>query len=204
MVTLPRRLKPSSFTLVEVLTVMVIIALLAGIVLVAGEAVMTAASRQRAIGEIKGMSASLESYKNDNGTYPTNDSLIGPPNNTYPTDPSVGGGSYQLASQALYQGLSGKTNFTDEPVAGRVSYFVFKGNMIGNPTGSSGGSTSTYVQDPFSFAYGYSTGDGTATGNVPYSGFGQFDLWSTGGTTGNSSYGGTKNTTNSWLANWPN
>ncbi|HUB66245.1 MAG TPA: prepilin-type N-terminal cleavage/methylation domain-containing protein [Candidatus Methylacidiphilales bacterium] len=203
MVILPRRFKPSSFTLVEVLTVMVIIAILASLVIFAGEAVMLAGSRNRAQSEIKAFSSALENYKNDNGTYPTDGTnLVGPPNSPYPTDPSVSGGNYQLSSAKLYLALSGKTNFTDEPVAGRVPYYVFKGNQVGNPTGASGGGASTYVQDPFNFSYGYSIGDGT-TANVPYNGLGQFDLWSTGGTTG-SSFSSNKNTTNSWICNWPN
>ena len=62
----------SGFTLVELLTVMTIIAILAGLVLGTFKFVQEKAARSRAEAEIKAMEAGLESFKADNGTYPDN------------------------------------------------------------------------------------------------------------------------------------
>jgi len=193
MIILQHRRKSSSFTLIEMLTVIAIIAILAGLVLAAGTAVMAAGMRSRAASEIQGMSGGLESYKVDNGIYPLDSNLVGPTNGSYPLDPSVAGGSYQLSSMTLYQALSGQTNFTDKPVGNKV-YFPFKASQLGN---TAVGSYSTYVEDPFHFSYGYSPGNGS--NYVPYNGAGFFDLWSTGGVTTNSA---NKYATNSWIDNW--
>jgi type II secretory pathway pseudopilin PulG len=175
---------------------MAIIAILAGIILWASEGVLAQGSRTRAKGEITQMIQALEAYKVDNGSYPASDSLYGPPNANYANNPEVAGGNYQASAETLYQALSGQTNFTDTPVGNKV-YFTFKGTQVGNPSGSP---STTYVQDPFGFSYGYSTG-GTvnATNYAPYNGSGQFDLWSTGGTTDSTL---TPNATNSWITNW--
>lgn len=214
----------ASFTLVELLTVIAIIAILAGLTLAAASKVMNSANRNRATVEIAAMSSALEAYKNDNGVYPvgypmfnsttsTSSSLTGPPSGSYTLDPSVAGGTYQSGAQALYEALTSKTNFLDTPVAGaRVYMPTFKANQIGNATTAAGtgygASTASYVQDPWSYAYGYSTGDGNSpqtlypnnagtTNSTPGS---SFDLWSTGGTTGNTT--SNPNATNTWLKNW--
>jgi type II secretory pathway pseudopilin PulG len=190
--------------LVELLTAMAIIAILAGLILAAFNGVMNSASRKRAASEIQAMSTALESYKTDNGTYPVGNttpaagsSLLGPPSpGTYPGNPTSG--AYQTAAEALYQALSGQSSYTTAPNGTTKSYLNFKPNEIGNPTGV------TYVKDPWNYPYGYSTGDAnalatppTAQANYPNNGSGMFDLWSTGGTTG------TKATDpNTWITNW--
>ena len=79
----------------------------------------------------------------------------------------------------------------------------FRTGQLGNIKTAAGtgyaATTSTYIQDPFGFSYGYSTGDGV--NNIPYNGDGFFDLWSTGGTTGATT--ANPNYTNTWLVNWP-
>jgi prepilin-type N-terminal cleavage/methylation domain-containing protein len=197
MITLRRHSQPTSFTLIELLTVIAIIAILAAIILWAGEGLLAQGSRSRAKSEIASLAQALELYKTDNGIYAASDSLYGPPSGSYSLDPSVMGGNYQAASQTLYQALSGQTNFTDQPVGNR-SYFTFKGTQVGNPSGSP---SSTYIQDPFGFSYGYSTGGSISSTNyTPYNGSGQFDLWSTGGTTGATTTN--PNPTNTWITNW--
>jgi len=182
----------SSFTLVELLTVIVIIALLAALTLAAGGAVLKRAARVRATNEIQAMGAGLANYKVDNGVFPIYDMNPSPPLGVYPADPSTLGGVYQFSSELLYQALSGKTNYTDPTVAGTNSYVPFKSGQLGSL------SNNTYVKDPFGFSYGYSTGD--TTNNVPYNGDGFYDLWSTGGTTGVTT--ANPNYTNTWLVNW--
>jgi prepilin-type N-terminal cleavage/methylation domain-containing protein len=196
MITLRHRLRPSSFTLIEMLAVITIIAILASLILWAGSAVMTLASRNRARSEIQAFSTALENYKVDNGAYPADNNLDGPPNGSYSLDPSVAGGSYQFSSETLYQALSGQTNFSTSPT-GVKAYYTFKGSQVGN----TGLGLNTYVQDPFGFSYGYSPGDGTPN-HVPYSGSGFFDLWSTGGTTETTRTDPTP--INSWISNWKN
>lgn len=170
----PRAL--ASFTLVELLTVIVIIAILMALTLAAASGVMKSAARSRARAEIKGMASALESYKIDNGAYPQYDFPGG--TNSYATaSPSTAGSYYQLSSQTLYQSLSGQTYYS-VPVSGAKSYMSFKTSQLGN---YAAGSPATYIQDPFGNAYGYSTG--TSTTDLPYSGAGFFDLWSTGGDT---------------------
>jgi len=188
MITLRQRRKHSSFTLMELLTVIAIIAILAGLILWAGTGVMAAGLRSRASSEIQGMSSALEGYKVDNGIYPADLNLVGPTNSSYPTDPTASGSgaNYQASSETLYQALSGQTNF-NAATAGNKVYFTFKSSQVGNPSGPS----YTYVRDPFGFSYGYSPGNGS--NDVPYNGAGFFDLWSTGGSTTN---------TNSWISNW--
>jgi len=198
---LGRKGQGASFTLVELLVVMFIIALLAGLILEAGSGLMQKAKRNRAAGEVQAISSALESYKVDNGIYPTNGILVGGTNGTYAIDPSTNGGTYQQGSQLLYEALAGKTNYNDS--ASAKSYLPFKLYQLGNYTTAAGtaysATTATYIKDPWNYSYGYSTGDGTAA-NVPLSGTNFFDLWSTGGLIANPS--ATAYATNAWISNW--
>lgn len=60
----------SGFTLVELLTVVAIIGILAGLILSTSGYIQKKAARSRAEAEIAAMEAALESYKADNGAYP--------------------------------------------------------------------------------------------------------------------------------------
>ncbi len=191
-----------SFTLVELLVVIGIIAILASLTLAASGTVWTKAARARASSEIAAMSTALESYKVDNGIYPPSTNLYGPPSVAYPLNSSVAGGTYQVSSQIIYQNLSGQVNFLDDPVSGTKVYMSFKANQLGNAKTAKGTSSSatsaTYVKDPWGYSYGYSTG-GTASTYYPYNGSGFFDLWSTGGVLADK---GTIYATNTWVGNW--
>ncbi|MCE0483000.1 MAG: prepilin-type N-terminal cleavage/methylation domain-containing protein [Methylacidiphilales bacterium] len=190
------RQRPNSFTLVELLTVIAIIAILAALTLAASSGVWQRVARSRASGEIQAMSSALDSYKTDNGTYPTADTLTTNQYTTY--DGSGGTTNYVYSAQVLYLSLSGKTNYADNPTTGVKSYMQFKTSQLGNYKANAGttlGSGSTYVQDPWSYAYGYYTGDGVS--NFPYNGNGFFDLWSTGGLVLPKA-----TNMNAWVANW--
>jgi prepilin-type N-terminal cleavage/methylation domain-containing protein len=189
-----------SFTLIELLTVMAIIAILVGLTLAAANGVWTKAARSRAASEIQAMSTALEGYKTDNGIYPpgnitagASSILLGPPSAGYEFDPVVANSAdYQNSSGALYLALSGQASFNTAPTAGVKSYMSFKINQIGNPAAAN-----SYIKDPWNNSYGYSTGDNkTPQVQYPYNGTGFFDLWSTAGTT----TGGTA--TNTWISNW--
>jgi type II secretory pathway pseudopilin PulG len=189
--------RPNSFTIIELLTVMAIIAILLGILLAALSGVMRTASRDRARAEIQAMSSALESYKADNGTYPTPTpagTLFFNSTNDYTAD-SPTGPSYQSSSALLYQQLTGTTNYGDLPLTatGTKVYMTFKSSQVGNDTP---GGVNLYVRDPFGNSYGYNTGSSTAP---PNNGYGFFDLWSTGGDTANPSVN-----FSIWVNNWSN
>lgn len=69
-----RKNKTSAFTLIELLIVIAIIAVLASLVLGAAGSVQKKGARSRAEAEIAAIGAALESYKADNGDYPSNSS----------------------------------------------------------------------------------------------------------------------------------
>jgi prepilin-type N-terminal cleavage/methylation domain-containing protein len=198
----PRKDRLASFTLVELLTVMAIISILAGLTLFAASEVLNKASRSRATSEIQAMSTALDAYKTDNGAYPVGNTtvaagsiLTGPPTpGTYPVDPVTANvTAYQTSSQALYQALSGQKFYGDTPGTVGKSYMSFKLNQVGIPTGPL-----SYIKDPWNNSYGYSTGDNQRPQVLyPYNGSGFFDLWSTAGRTTTSAAD-----MNSWITNW--
>ena len=166
----------AAFTLIELLAVMAIILILAGLILnIAGNANFKAAS-SRAQGEIQAMAAAMENYKADNGAYPrviaanatgtcyTTDTL----NPQTATDPNGSTPSYASTSQTLYQLLSGAytmnstgstTLATGTPLP--TAYYTFTDAQLQNSGGITSGyinpSTVTAILDPFGNSYGYST-----------------------------------------------
>ncbi|MFA7345129.1 MAG: type II secretion system protein GspG [Terrimicrobiaceae bacterium] len=97
-----RKLKTSfAFTLLELLVVIAIIAILAGLILSTAGFIQKKGAMARAEAEIAALSAALESYKADNGDYPTN-------------------ANSGVASNSLYGALS--------PTSGKV-YFEFNKGM---------------------------------------------------------------------------
>ncbi len=203
----------AAFTLIELLAVMAIILVLAGLILnIAGSAQYNSA-KSRATSEIAAMSNALESYKSDNGAYPTDSStteVLDAKNVQAYHDPAT----YIKASQFLYQVLagfpptsssssnSGSGTPTATPTAAKV-YMNFRPDQI-HPINASDvvsvHSASMYLIDPFGFSYGYSTiyaattaanqasasTTGTATTPQPVTtGYNPtFDLWSTAGYAG--------------------
>ena len=161
------------FTVVEILVVMTIILVLAGLVLATSSYVHNKGARSRAEAEIAAMSAALENYKADNGVYPASSTLV-------PTqaDPAF----YQAAGKIVYKNLSGDTDDDGQPGPG-PSYMAFKPNQLGTVT-------PPYVKDPFGNSYGYSTVGPTAGGYNP-----TFDLWSTAGSAIDGGKPG-------WVTNW--
>src|SRR3954469_5977168 len=89
----------AGFTIVEVLVVMAIILVLAGLVLATSSYVHNKGARSRAEAEIAAMSAALENYRADNGIYPVDASVDA----RVALDP----GLYTTASLNLYKALSG-------------------------------------------------------------------------------------------------
>lgn len=215
-----------AFTLVELLAVMAIILVLAGLILSVAAHANYKGSLARAKAEVASLSSSIENYKVDNGAYPRNsdtDQL----NALVDFDP-VNGTRYKKASAYLYQELSG----LHLPVNGKIvvtkAYATFQPNQLDiAPNAPASVTTRTptsaymMITDPFGFAYGYSTAYLKAAedvantpGTAPATGQGYnptFDLWSTAGYSAN----GGKGTPTSgpsaspyiiysglWLKNW--
>jgi len=185
-------LKLRGFTLVELLVVISIITILAGLTLSTVGYANKKAAMDRARAEIAGLEVALESYKIDNGDYPRSsdtaqtDLAADALNAQVSKNATVSAGVYTKASLALYKALSADTSLNrsldaTEKAAGRV-YFPFKPNMLYPPCPV--GATQTTVQavvDPFHNVYGYSTiGSASTTGTQSGMGYNPtFDLWTT-------------------------
>src|SRR5207248_10097832 len=98
-------LRSRGFTIIELLVVISIIIILAGLILSTVGYVQKKGARSRAEAEIAAISAALENYKADNGIYPTDATT------TETLDPAVTINMtyYALASLYLYKQLSGDT-----------------------------------------------------------------------------------------------
>ena len=179
----------AAFTVLELLVVITIIIALAGLILSTVGYAQKKGARSRAEAEIAGISAALESYKADNGIYPTDATV------TEQVDPTASPVPPN-ASLYLYKQLSGDVNANLQPPAGAKSYFTFKPQMLAGAKDSNGALTSvTNLRDPFGNPYGYST---MRAANPTGSGFNPtFDLWSTAGTTTVSATDQAQ-----WIKNW--
>ena len=176
-----------AFTLIELLVVMAIIIILAGLVLGISGYVQKKGARSRAEAEIAAISAACESYKADNGIYPTDATATEQVNPTSSPVPTT-------ASKFLYGELSGDKNGDRSMDTGAKSYLPFKPNML-LPAPPSTASV-TGLRDPFGNVYGYSTMKAAnPTGTTGYNP--TFDLWSTAGTEGTSALD-----QNQWIKNW--
>ena len=171
---LPERGVTHAFTIIELLVVISVIVVLAGLVLGTSGYVQKKGARSRAEAEIAALSAALESYKADNGVYPESTGLDAK-KDFYPN--GIDKPKYDAASQTLYAALTGDDDRNRAKGANETgkSYFSFKPNML-SPTDQN--ATVTGVRDPFSNTYGYST----ANQSDPAKGYNPtFDLWSTSG-----------------------
>src|SRR5437588_2891206 len=178
---------PRAFTIIELLVVITIIIILAGLILSTVGYVQKKGARSRAEAEIAAMSAALESYKADNGIYPRDATAT----DTLDPAATINLVNYAAASLYLYEQLSGDTSANRQPAAGAKTYVAFKPNQL-SPTDQT--QNVTAIRDPFGNSYGYSTSKAAnpsgTVGNNP-----TFDLWSTAGATS-----GTNQT--QWIKNW--
>jgi type II secretory pathway pseudopilin PulG len=177
-----------AFTVIELIVVVTIIFILAGLVLSTVGYVRKKGARARAETEIAAMSAACESYKADNGIYPTNSDTqtLDPTSEIDPTANPPN--DYTRASLWLYEQLSGDPTGNRQPTG--KSYMAFKPNMLLPAPPSTANVTA--IADPFGNSYGYSTRM-AVTGSGGYNP--TFDLWSTAG-------GTTSNDVPKWIKNW--
>ena len=177
-----------AFTLIELIVVITVIVILTGLVLSTVGYAQKKGARARAETEIAAMSAACESYKADNGVYPSNSDTdtLNPISDVNPstTPPN----NYTRASLWLYEQLSGDATGNRQP-SGK-SYMAFKPNMLLPAPPST--ATVIAIADPFGNSYGYSTRM-ASTGSGGYNP--TFDLWSTAG-------GINANDVAGWIKNW--
>jgi len=206
----------SAFTLIEMITVIAIIAILAGLVLATNGVVQKKSATARADAEIRQLSSALESYKTDNGGYPQDPAttdLLDPRTTGDATDTSSTGKPAR-ASLYLYESLSGDTdgNGTIDPTETGKNYVpdFFKPSRLGGIKDPNTGKVHPvqYIMDPFGNPYGYSTAGLAAEQQYrvalstnpnaprpPTAGYNPtFDLWSCAGDTSGLSA--------KWVKNW--
>jgi type II secretory pathway pseudopilin PulG len=208
-----RRSLKRAFTILELVTVISIIIVLAGLILATSGYVQKKGARSRTEAEIAAISAALESYKADNGIYPRGNANLGTaaPSDTdrvdarVATDPST----YKSASLFLYGELSGDRNHNGVPDSGSKTYMSLKPSSLGRNDMSNPPSDSnqvTMLRDPLGNSYGYSTAysdyldevNGTGRFTTPnptatVRGYNPtFDLWSTANSTDPAQ----------WIKNW--
>jgi len=152
----PRR-PAVAFTLIELLAVITIIGILAGLTLGAAGAVRRHGATSTAKAEVAALQAACDRYFADNNLYPSNKSV----DPLTATNPST----YKAAGQTLFTNLFGGNQYNVAPKEKR--YFEPKPAMVSSTT-----LTDPWFVDPWGNAYGYNS-DST---NAPL-------IWSTAGTT---------------------
>ena len=130
----------AAFTLIELLAVITVIGILAGLTLGAAGAVRRHGATSTAKAEVAALQAACDRYFADNNLYPSNTS-VNPASNGAPT-------SYTAAGQTLFTNLVGSTTLTNALTSKR--YFEPKPSMV----------SGNYFIDPWGYAYGYNS-DGT-------------------------------------------
>ncbi|NBQ55607.1 MAG: prepilin-type N-terminal cleavage/methylation domain-containing protein [Verrucomicrobia bacterium] len=163
-----------SFTLVELMAVIAVIGILAGLTLGAAGAVRTQSNNSRAKSEIAALQAACERYFAERNEYPEATS----PDPTSPKDCDPNSASYSAAGKVLFKGLFGINQFNLPPTDKR--YFEPKASMV-----SSTNKSDPYFIDPWGYPYGYNS-DRT---NAPL-------IWSTANQK-------TALQTNRWITSWP-
>ncbi|HEX8311312.1 MAG TPA: type II secretion system protein [Chthoniobacteraceae bacterium] len=217
-----KRQSPRGFTLVEMLTVMAVIAILASLILSVNGFVQRKAATSRAEGEIAAMSAQCESYKADNGSYPRSNKT----DELDSKDPTKAGNpnssAFKEANLELYRALSGDAEPKNAPDGKPETkpYFEFKRDQLSGKKGTNGQFTEVYfIMDPFGNPYGYSTagmaGEEAYQAELsrkpetprPSTSMGHntgIDIWSTGGSTSTARDPNTNGPKDvkKWIKNW--
>jgi prepilin-type N-terminal cleavage/methylation domain-containing protein len=130
----------AAFTLIELLAVITVIGILAGLTLGAAGAVRRHGATSTAKAEVAALQAACDRFYADNNSYPSN-SAVNPSSSFAPT-------GYINAGRVLFTNLLGSATLTAAPTKKR--YFEPKPAMV----------SSNFFIDPWGYAYGYNS-DGT-------------------------------------------
>lgn len=207
-----KRPTPQGFTLVEMITVVAVIVILAGLVISVSGLVMQKANRSRADGEIQVIKNHLDAYKRDNGTYPqtVNTDKLDPRLDVSPTS-----NKYLLANLDMYSAITGDylpaSSPDGKPEKDSKIYYTFPRTQLSFTKDNSGNPQNIrYVSDPWGNPYGYSTAgaeleakyradvrkDPKTARPTDLQGYNPtFDVWSTAGAT-------TLTQRPKWVRNW--
>jgi prepilin-type N-terminal cleavage/methylation domain-containing protein len=158
----------AAFTLIELLAVITIIGILAGLTLGAAGAVRRHGATSTAKAEVAALQAACDRYYADYNFYPTTNSMPDPSSAYSPT-----ASTYTDAGKVLFTNLFGRLTYSNTNVISKC-YFEPKPAMV----------SGNYFIDPWGYAYGYNS-DGK---NAPL-------IWSTAGQT---TSGGTNKWITSW------
>ena len=164
----------AAFTLIELLAVITIIGILAGLTLGAAGAVRRHGAASTAKAEVAALQAACDRYFTDNNLYPTTTNSMPDPSSSFSATASI----YTNTGKVLFTNLFGTNQYNRPPSNKR--YFEPKPAMVSSTTNAN-----PYLIDPWGGAYGYNS-DGT---NAPL-------IWSTANET---KQGGT----NKWITSWP-
>jgi len=162
---------PRSFTLVELMVVVAVIGLLAGILLAAAGGVRNQAARSQAKAEIAALEAALVRYQSDFGIFPHSTNANPTRSNQNPNT------SYTAGSRTLFTNLMQRATFSAAPDPGLKAYLEPKVAMVATNV------SPNYFTDPWGYAYGYRWDTNAAPSGSPFSKSSP-DLWSTGGQVG--------------------
>ena len=206
------------FTLIELVTVLGVIIILAGLVLSLSQLVRIKGRRAQAQVDRMALAGACEAYKTDNGGYPQDASgtsvtdSLDPRANFNPSSSATP--SYAASSLFLYQKLTGDVNANGRIDAGEtaVPYGADFFKPLKFDQGYKTKGTISYIADPFGYSYGYSTAglkaeqdyrvqlqtNPAASRPAPSRGYNStFDLWSTSGSVATTSADQAK-----WIKNW--
>jgi type II secretory pathway pseudopilin PulG len=226
-----RKHRYAAFTLIELIVVVGIITILAGLVLTTFDYARKKSARARAESEIAALSAALESYKADNGVYPSNSNT-----NALDARTSYDPSAYTNAIAYLTWILSPAEIVPQappppapDPYAGIRStvqgwlgsgaikeYFTAKDSVLSKPSTLAATTISVpnpanpnvqvsiparVYTDPFGNSYGYSTIQ--ATTQDPTKGYNPtFDLWSTAAVAPSPTPAPPATQQSLWIKNW--
>ena len=226
------RKKHAAFTLIEMVTVITIIVILAGLVVAVIGYVNRKAAMTRALNEIEMLKLACQNYKAETGGYPQDTNSDGYTDKLNPkTDFNPTNAVYLNAGKYLYKELTGdKTGSAGEPDGvpedGEQIYFKESDQRMlkVDKDAATGKITRVYYfWDPFGYPYGYSTAalreeqiyqkaiKAWITGaqpkrlsgdNLPGFNISTFDLWSTVGNKTTPAVADREAEQKKWIKNW--
>jgi prepilin-type N-terminal cleavage/methylation domain-containing protein len=152
------KLRHNAFTLIELMVVMAVICMLAGLILSAAGYLQKKGARSRAEGEIAALAAALENYKADTGDYPTNNANSSSSNNSCLVTNLMSTNGGKIYFEFKTNSLTNNNTVYLDPFGNPYNY-VYTANGFNNATGSTNNGINNY--DLWSTAGGSSTNTNT-------------------------------------------